>query len=110
MLAISQSTARDVATTYGIDPAKIDVAACGYDAARFCPLPADEVRAFRLANNLPERFWLFVGTLEPRKNLVTLLEAYAKLPASERLPLVIGGGKGWLYEGGVRVPLEAGSR
>src|SRR5690606_22272955 len=36
-------------------------------------------------------------TLEPRKNLVMLLEAYARLPAAERLPLVLGGGKGWLY-------------
>jgi glycosyltransferase involved in cell wall biosynthesis len=41
---------------------------------------------------------LFLGTLEPRKNLPMLLEAYAALRPSERLPLVLAGGKGWDYE------------
>ncbi|MGQ0603952.1 MAG: glycosyltransferase family 4 protein, partial [Anaerolineales bacterium] len=48
---------------------------------------------------LPARFILYVGTIEPRKNLNTLLEAYAVLRRS--LPdvgLVIAGGKGWLYD------------
>ncbi|MFN8562478.1 MAG: glycosyltransferase family 1 protein [Anaerolineae bacterium] len=59
-------------------------------------MPADEIAAFRKANHLLERFWLFVGTLEPRKNLTTLIDAYAALP--EKPLLVIGGGKGWDYE------------
>jgi glycosyltransferase involved in cell wall biosynthesis len=41
---------------------------------------------------------LFVGTLEPRKNLILLLEAYAALHPRDRLPLVLAGGKGWDYE------------
>jgi glycosyltransferase involved in cell wall biosynthesis len=98
VIAISHSTARDLAATYGLPAEKIDVAACGYDATRYHPLPAAEIAAFRHGKHLPERFWLFIGTLEPRKNLVTLLEAYAQLPASARLPLIIGGGKGWQYE------------
>ena len=53
-------------------------------------------RPFGSRKGLPERFWLFVGTLEPRKNLVTLLQAHAQLP--ERLPLLLAGGKGWDYE------------
>ncbi|MEO1163878.1 MAG: glycosyltransferase family 1 protein, partial [Chloroflexota bacterium] len=52
----------------------------------------------RAENNLPERFWLYLGTLEPRKNLVTLIKAYAQLSANERLPLVLAGGKGWMSE------------
>jgi glycosyltransferase involved in cell wall biosynthesis len=98
VLCISESTARDVAESLHIPPEKIDVAACGYDVARFKPLPAVDVQAFRLQKGLPERFWLFVGTLEPRKNLPTLLDAYAALPPNERLPLILGGGKGWLYD------------
>ena len=48
---------------------------------------------------LPARFILYVGTLEPRKNLNTLLEAYAVLRHSlPEVGLVIAGGKGWLYE------------
>lgn len=98
VIAISHSTARDVQQTLGIPAERIDVAACGYDRAAYRPLPRAEVDAFRRAQNLPERFWLFVGTLEPRKNLVTLLDAYARLPRTERLPLVLGGGRGWLYD------------
>lgn len=98
ILAISQSTADDVTRLYGISKDRIDVTPCGFDKAQFYPRPADEVTAFRRARNLPERFWLFIGTLEPRKNLTTLFEAYAALPPSDRLPLIVGGGKGWLYD------------
>jgi glycosyltransferase involved in cell wall biosynthesis len=98
VLAISESAARDVAGTLHIPADKIDVAAPGYNPDVYRPLPDSEVEAFRRQKGLPERFWLFIGTLEPRKNLVTLLEAYAALPPAERLPLIIGGGKGWDYE------------
>lgn len=98
VIAISESTARDVATTFGISPDKIDVAACGYDATRFYPIDKKVVADFKAQKGLPDRFWLFVGTLEPRKNLTTLLDAYAMLPVSQRLPLLLGGGKGWLYD------------
>ncbi|MFN8450879.1 MAG: glycosyltransferase family 1 protein [Anaerolineae bacterium] len=60
------------------------------------PCPPTRSPRFAQQNNLPERFWLFVGTLEPRKNLTTLIDAYAALP--EKPLLVIGGGKGWDYE------------
>jgi len=53
---------------------------------------------FRKKKNLPDVFWLFIGTLEPRKNLPTLLKAYAQLTPENRPLLVIGGGKGWDYE------------
>lgn len=96
VIAISHSTARDLSESLGIDADKIDVAAPGFDAGVYRPLPAEEVAAFRRKRGLPERFWLFIGTLEPRKNLTTLLRAYAALP--ERLPLIIGGGKGWQYD------------
>lgn len=98
VIAISASTAKDVTTAFGIAPDKIDTALGAYDEQRFMPLPPEQIETFRRENGLPERFWLFVGTLEPRKNLVTLIHAYAALPASERLPLVIGGSKGWLYD------------
>ncbi|MDX2076912.1 MAG: glycosyltransferase family 1 protein [bacterium] len=98
VIAISHSTARDVATTFSISSEKIDVAPCGYDSARFYPIDKKSVSDFKQQKGLPDRFWLFVGTLEPRKNLTTLLDAYALLPKSHRLPLLLGGGKGWLYD------------
>lgn len=98
VIGISQSTARDVHQSLGIPMSKIDIATGAYDADAFKPLPAHEVEAFKWQNSLPDRFWLFVGTLEPRKNLPTLLRAYAALPPAERLPLILAGGKGWQYE------------
>ena len=99
VIAISESTARDVATQFGILRDKIDVALPGV-TERFHPLPADEVAAFRQRAGLPERFLLFVGTLEPRKNLPVLLRAYAQLPPADRasVHLVLAGGKGWMYD------------
>lgn len=51
-------------------------------------------------HNLPDSFILFVGSIEPRKNLLTLLKAYTQLPESikEKLPLVLVGFKGWENE------------
>ncbi|MBI1281895.1 MAG: glycosyltransferase [Anaerolineaceae bacterium] len=98
VIAISQSTARDVHRSFGIPLDKIDVAPPGYDPAVYRQLPEREIAAFRARHNLPERFWLSLGTLEPRKNLPMLLQAYAGVPENERLPLVLAGGKGWDYE------------
>ncbi|MFN8379513.1 MAG: glycosyltransferase family 1 protein [Anaerolineae bacterium] len=98
VIGVSRATAEDVRDTFGIPESRIVVAPNGVDLARFRPLPPSEVEAFRAAKGLPSRFWLFIGTLEPRKNLLTLLEAYATLSSAERLPLVLAGGKGWDYE------------
>jgi glycosyltransferase involved in cell wall biosynthesis len=98
VIAISHSTAHDLTASLGISPDKIDVAAPGYDPTMFRPLPDVQIATFRRVKGLPQRFWLFIGTLEPRKNLVTLLQAYAQIPSTERLPLIIGGGKGWQYD------------
>ncbi len=96
VLAISQSTADDLAALLGLPAQKIDVTPLGYDRAAFRPLQAREIAHFRRKQGLPARFWLYVGTLEPRKNLPMLLEAYARLAPSERLPLILGGGRGWM--------------
>ncbi|MCS7071531.1 MAG: glycosyltransferase family 4 protein [Anaerolinea sp.] len=98
VIAISESTAHDLTDTLGIPPDKIDLAPPGYDPTVFHPLDPAVVAEFRRRHHLPDAYWLFIGTLEPRKNLVTLLEAYARLTPSERLPLILGGGKGWDYE------------
>lgn len=96
--AISHSTKNDLVELLNIPAEKIDVTPLGYDRARFMMLPEGEIAAFRQKMDLPQRFWLYVGTLEPRKNLVTLVQAYANLPKSERLPLILGGGKGWMTD------------
>jgi glycosyltransferase involved in cell wall biosynthesis len=95
VIAISENTKRDVVQQYGISPDKVDRIYYGLDPD-FRPLPGEQVAAFRDRQGLPKRFILFVGTLEPRKNVVRLIEAYARLPGYSP-PLLLVGGKGWLY-------------
>ena len=94
VIAISESGRREIAELLGIDPARIDVALPGV-SADFRPVPAHEVAAFRAQKGLPDRFILYVGTLEPRKNLETLVRAYASLPQRKQVKLVLVGAKGW---------------
>ena len=74
LIAVSAHAASEGADLLGVPRERIDVVYHGVDPA-FRPLPPDEVAAFRQRCQLPERFALFVGTLEPRKNLVRLVEA-----------------------------------
>ncbi len=58
-------------------------------------------------NNLPKRYILSVGTLQPRKNFVRLIEAFSKL-ADRDVALVVVGKKGWLYEDILKAPRSFG--
>ncbi|MBN1890015.1 MAG: glycosyltransferase family 4 protein [Thermoflexales bacterium] len=114
VIAISHSTRDDVARLYGLPPGRIDVAYPGVDPA-FQPLPGQLVEAFRCKQGLPEKFILHVGTLEPRKNHIKLLEALKQLSTSKfqvanqdpqsalrnpqsKFQLVCVGAKGWFYD------------
>jgi glycosyltransferase involved in cell wall biosynthesis len=95
ILTISEHSRRDIVRLLGVPEQRVDVT---YPAAeeRYRVVPADEVAAFRLAHGLPATFIFGVGTLEPRKNVIGLLHAYAQL-GRPRPPLYIGGGAGWRF-------------
>jgi len=102
LIAVSAHTATEITRLLGIPPERIDIIYHGVEPA-FRPLPTAAVETFRQHQGLPERFVLFVGTLEPRKNLVRLVEAFAQFrrqEAASRGPvkLVLAGGRGWLYD------------
>ncbi len=97
VITVSEFTRREVLDLLGVPPAKVTAIPNGRDP-RFQPVDESTLAAFRARMRLPPRFLLFVGTLEPRKNVPTLLRAYARVKERLRLPLVIGGGKGWLYD------------
>ncbi len=91
VLCSSEATASDCQAA-GIGAQRLRVVPLGAAGVRAGAAEVAEVRA-RL--DLPERFCLFVGTVEPRKNLPRLLEAYAGLEAASEVPLVVAGPAGW---------------
>lgn len=94
---VSRFTAGELETLHGIDPARIDIVPPAVGPRFFVtPQPA-QAAALKQRYDLPSRYLLSVGTLEPRKNLARVLEAYASLPAAERAatPLVLAGMQGW---------------
>ncbi len=96
IITISRFSAQEIVALLGIARERIHVIYPGIEA-RFRPLPPADVDHFRKEQSLPERFVLYLGTLEPRKNLITLVRAFARLHDPD-IHLVLAGGKGWLYE------------
>ncbi len=101
IIAVSDSTRSDLVKLLGAPESKIDVI---YEAADPIYRPIDRQSAHQSLTSagifVPDRFILFVGTIEPRKNLGTLLRAYARLRASYSVdtPLVLAGSPGWLSQ------------
>lgn len=97
VITVSDFTGRDVADRLDVDPERITAIPNGVDSAFTPRQGTDELHRFRWKNSLPAEFLLFVGTIQPRKNLVGLLRAFARIDRSIRVPLYIVGGEGWMY-------------
>lgn len=101
-IAVSQQTAHDLQAIFQVPPARITVIHNGV-APHFTPGTVDRSAYFRQARQLPDRFILYLGTLEPRKNLPLLIRAYARwrqhaAPADQAVKLILAGGRGWYYD------------
>ena len=102
VIAVSESTRQDVLQWLGLPPERVVTVHNGVEA-RFRPLPQDRVAAWRREHGLPERFVLYLGTLQPRKNLELLVRAFARWreqapPAARDVKLVLAGARGWYYD------------
>ena len=101
VIAVSQQTADDLIRYFDAPAEKITVIHNGV-GSEFTPGDPATSAEFRRAKDLPERFLLYVGTLEPRKNLPLLLRAYARWGetsrAADNVALVLVGAKGWFYD------------
>ena len=102
VITISNSAKQDINHFFDVPLDRIDVAFPGVDSIFKRP-DAVKIQQFKSEQQLPDTFILHVGTLQPRKNLTTLIEAFAQLIDQEPdlpsdLELVIAGGKGWFYE------------
>lgn len=105
VFADSESTKQEIVRTYGTEPTKISVVYPGVEPRfrPFDPIAPDDAAALaevRQRYSLTRPFLLIVGTLEPRKNIATLIRAFAAYRATgdPAVELVIAGGGGWLGE------------
>jgi glycosyltransferase involved in cell wall biosynthesis len=95
LIAVSENTKRDIEAIFEVPASRISVVPEAVSNA-FRPLGPEDLAEARARLKLPERFILFVSTIEPRKNLTTLLDAWAMM--RDRPALVVIGGWGWRYE------------
>jgi len=99
VIAISKSTKDDIVKSYDIEPSKINVTYMGFDDKRFKPQTKIRTDPIRKKFKIKGGYIIFVGTLQPRKNIERLIEAFSIIkPTFNDVSLVIVGRKGWLYE------------
>lgn len=100
IVAVSESTKQDLVELLHVPPRHISAVYPCLDERFTQSVPDEEIQAFRARQGLEQGFLLYLGTLEPRKNIPTLLDAYARLRqmTGRQIKLVLAGSKGWLYE------------
>ena len=103
IITISEFSKKEITACLGISPEKIRVALCGFDSNMYYPA-VDSAEKGEIRQKLAEiyqissPFILYLGTLEPRKNVDVLLDSFAALHSRyPDLKLVIAGGLGWQY-------------
>lgn len=98
IIADSENTRRDILRTVKIPSERIRVIYLAADES-FQPISVQQsLKAVRQAFQLSQSFFLFVGTLEPRKGIETLISAYAQASGEVAEDLVIVGKRGWSWE------------
>ncbi len=96
LIAVSETTREDAVRILGLAPEKVRVIHHGI-AEQFFQATGEDAKAVRVRYGLRRPYFLFVGTIEPRKNVDLLLNAYQGLPTStrEEVELVLAGPPGW---------------
>lgn len=97
VITVSEFSRQEIINCLGVAAAKVEAIPLGLEASFRPPPPQALLSTLARYSLAPQSYVLTVGTLEPRKNLAHLLEAYAALPwvIRRRFPLVLVGAKGW---------------
>jgi len=100
IITISEYSKQEIAHYFAIDAQKISVIPNGVDERWFRPVDEQARNKVLKQYNLPRHYFLVVGTLQPRKNIARIIEAYRSLPAGIRheVPLIVVGRAGWRCE------------
>src|SRR5206468_1726103 len=114
IFTISNSSKNDIINEYNVPDSKVVVTYPGIKSLA----SAGNHQVYPIMNKLKEKygisehFILFVGTLQPRKNIVRLIEAYSRIISNIRtnskIDLVVIGKKGWMYEEILQKPKDLG--
>jgi glycosyltransferase involved in cell wall biosynthesis len=94
----SQATKGDLVAKYQIAPAKIVVAPPGLDSDLAPVTDGATIASMKRRYGIKDEYFVHVGTLQPRKNLARLIQAFQKLSPGDGLQLVLAGKKGWQYQ------------
>jgi glycosyltransferase involved in cell wall biosynthesis len=98
LIAVSESTKQDLIEHLDVDPARIRTVYHGV-SSHFAPAPEAEIEAIRRKFELGPSVVLAVGTLQPRKNLVRLIQAFERLATqAPEVQLVLSGAPGWKFQ------------
>lgn len=113
LIAVSRATKNDLVRTIGIRPEKITVIYEGYDQNLFKPVKHDTlINSLKYYDIQPDTYFLFVGTIQPRKNLERIVYAFHQylksLKSPKLLKLIIAGSKGWLSDEIYQLPNKLG--
>ncbi len=100
VVAISENTKRDIIELLNISPTKIKVIYSGLDDKYFFANNQQEKNKIKNKYKLPDKFILFLGNLEPRKNIISLIKACEYLWKNKQFnfSLVIAGAPAWKYK------------
>ncbi len=101
ILADSEATRSDLVAMYGTPPHKITVSYPGTDESLLPVTDRSVIQAAKDRYRIPGDYFLYIGTLQPRKNLRRLVDAYAELIgrlSETSVHLVLAGKRGWLYD------------
>jgi glycosyltransferase involved in cell wall biosynthesis len=97
IIAVSENTKKDLIRFYGVDPEKITVVYEGVSEELLQPISESEVAAVKQKFNLPDEFLFYIGSIEPRKNVIAAVRALKCLKDKgfDKMKLVLAGSKAW---------------
>ncbi|MBT4849822.1 glycosyltransferase family 4 protein [Candidatus Parcubacteria bacterium] len=97
IIAVSDNTKRDIVRFFSVPKDKVEVIYPGTSATKIDKEAAEKIiEKFDIKN----KYFLYVGTIEPRKNILNIIKAFDRLHKEHKdIDLVIVGSKGWLYKG-----------
>lgn len=113
IITISEFSKKEIEKYLGINGNRIQVVPCGVDCEKYSrKVEMQQINEIRRKYGITGDYILYMGTLEPRKNISLLIEAYHFLAEkkSELPQLVIAGKKGWMYEQLFQMASEFGLR